>query len=411
MATEAHIPRERLRRIEAVTDTALGQLGVEEMLVELLDRVRDLLDVDTAAVLLLDPSEQYLVATAARGIEEEVRQGVRIPLGKGFAGRIAADREPVILDKVDHSNVLNPILREKGIHSLLGVPLMSGGEAIGVLHVGTLAARLFTREDAVLLQLAGDRVALAIQARQIAVSRAAATTLQRSLLPAKLPVVPGLEFATRYVPGEGGEVGGDWYDVFDVPTGHVYVVVGDVAGRGMAAAVAMARIRTALRAYALQTDDPANLLARLDAHVQHFEPGVMATVLCAVMSPSHDGLLASCAGHPPPATTSPDRPAELVDLPPDLPLGVDPARPRRNTGISLPPAHGLFLYTDGLIERRGLSPDVGMERVCRALCPGPADAVCGKVMHELLGSDRTDDDVAVLMLSRLPAGSAEPLIE
>jgi serine phosphatase RsbU (regulator of sigma subunit) len=411
MATEARIPRERLRRIEAVTDRELGQLGVEEMLVELLDRVRDLLDVDTAAVLLLDPSEQYLVATAARGIEEEVRQGVRIPLGKGFAGRIAAQREPVILETVDHSNVLNPILREKGIRSLLGVPLLSGGEVIGVLHVGSLTLRRFTREDAVLLQLAGDRVALAIQARQIQVSRAAAATLQRSLLPERLPVVPGLEFAARYAPGGGGEVGGDWYDVFDVPSGHIFVVVGDVAGRGMAAAVTMARIRTALRAYALQTDEPADLLALLDVHVRYFEPGIMATVLCAVMPPSHDQVLASCAGHPPPISTSPEGAAELVDLPPDLPLGIDPTRLRRATPIPLAPGHGLFLYTDGLIERRGLSLDVGIERLCNALCPGPADAVCGKVMFELLSSDRADDDVAVLMLSRLPMGGTEPLIE
>jgi len=401
MATDAQVPRERLRRIEAVTDTALGQLGVEELLVELLDRVRELLDVDTAAVLLLDPSGQYLVATAACGLEEEVRQGVRIPLGKGFAGRIAASKEPVILEHVDHSNVLNPILRDKGICSLLGVPLLSGGEVIGVLHVGSLFVRRFTREETELLQLAGDRVALATQARQIQVSRAAATTLQRSLLPAKLPDVPGLEFATRYAPGGGGEVGGDWYDVFDLPSGHIYVVVGDVVGRGMAAAVAMGRLRTALRAYALQTTDPADLLRRLDAHVRQFETGIMATVLCAVIPPSHDSLLASCAGHPPPVTTSPDAPAEVVDLPPDLPLGVDSSYPRRVTSIPLAPGHGLFLYTDGLIERRGLSLDVGIRRLCLALCPGPADAICGKVMFELLGADQPDDDVAVLMLSRL----------
>ncbi len=110
MATDGPVPRDRLRRIEAVTDTALGHLGVEEMLVELLDRVRELLEVDTAAVLLLDASGQYLVATAARGVEEEVRQGVRIPLGKGFAGRIGALKEPVALEHVDHTNVLNPIL-------------------------------------------------------------------------------------------------------------------------------------------------------------------------------------------------------------------------------------------------------------------------------------------------------------
>src|SRR5919204_1006619 len=113
---------ERLRRIESVTDAALARLDVEDLLVELLDRVRELLTVDTAAVLLLDFASQQLVATAARGIEEEVRQGVRIPLGKGFAGRIAAEKRPVIVQRVDHTRVLNPILLERGIQSLLGVP-------------------------------------------------------------------------------------------------------------------------------------------------------------------------------------------------------------------------------------------------------------------------------------------------
>jgi sigma-B regulation protein RsbU (phosphoserine phosphatase) len=402
--------RDRLRRIEAVTDTALGHLGLEELLVELLDRVRDLMAVDTAAVLLLDPSEQYLVATAARGIEEEVRQGVRIPLGRGFAGRIAGQKQPVFLEKVDHSNVLNPILREKGIRSLLGVPLLSGGEVIGVLHVGSLTTRRFTQEDTELLRLAADRVALATQARQVRVTQAAAGALQRSLLPAKLPVVPGLEFAARYVPGGGGEVGGDWYDVFELPSGHVCVVVGDVVGRGLAAAATMGRLRAVLRAHALQTDDPAVLLQRLDEHVRHFEDGAMATVLCVVLSPRHDVAVVSTAGHPPPAATSPAASAEVVDLPPDPPVGVDAPVPRRSTALPLPPGHGLFLFTDGLIERRGLSLDVGLDRLCRALHAGPADAVCGKVMFELLGSDQAADDVAVLMLSRLVAPGTEPLL-
>jgi serine phosphatase RsbU (regulator of sigma subunit) len=393
--------QERLRRIEAVTDTALGNLGVEEMLVELLDRVRELMTVDTAAVLLLDPSSRYLVATAARGLEEEVSQGVRIPLGKGFAGRVAARKQPVILERVDHSNVLNPILREKGIRSLLGVPLMSGGEVLGVLHVGTLSERRFTQEDVELLRLAGDRVALATQARLVQVTRATAAALQRTLLPAELPTVPGLEFATRYVPGGGGEVGGDWYDVFDLPSGRICVVVGDVAGRGLAAATTMGRLRAVLRACALQTDDPAELLRLLDLHMRHFEPKAMATVLCAVLGPLHDHLLVSCAGHPPPVSTSPDEPARVVDLPADLPLGVDPAHPRRTTRLPLAPGHGVFLYTDGLIERRGVSLDVGLARLCAAFRPGPADMVCGRVMYELLGGDPAADDIAVLMLSRL----------
>jgi phosphoserine phosphatase RsbU/P len=125
------------------------------------------------------------------------------------------------------------------------------------------------------------------------------------------------------------------------------------------------------------------------------------------MSPSHDCLVASSAGHPPPVATPPEGPAHVVDVPPDLPLGVDATHPRRATPIPLPPGHSLFLYTDGLVERRGFSPDVGIERLCAALCPGPADSICGKVMFELLGADPADDDVAVLMMSRLLVDGAE----
>jgi sigma-B regulation protein RsbU (phosphoserine phosphatase) len=156
----------QLRRIESVTDAALAHLNVEDLLVELLDRVRELLEVDTAAVLLLDSSGQQLVATVARGIEAEVRQGIRIPLGKGFAGRIAAEKQPVIIEQVDHTNVLNPVLLEHGICSLLGVPLLSSGTVLGVLHVGTLVPRGFTDDDVSLLQIVADRVAFATQSRR-----------------------------------------------------------------------------------------------------------------------------------------------------------------------------------------------------------------------------------------------------
>jgi phosphoserine phosphatase RsbU/P len=254
---DASPAEELLRRIESVTDTALAQLAVEDLLAELLERVQRLLEVDTAAVLLLDPSGEYLVATAAKGIEASVRQGYRIPLGKGFAGRIAAEKKPVLLEHVNHTNVLNPLLQKRGIRSLLGVPLLSSGHVIGVLHVGTLGERRFTDEDVSLLQIVADRVGFAIQSRRLAIERAAATVLQRSLLPSRLPIVPGLEIAARYVAAEQGGVGGDWYDVFILPSGRLCVVIGDVVGRGLAAADVMGRLRTALRAHALYSADPA----------------------------------------------------------------------------------------------------------------------------------------------------------
>ncbi len=120
VTTGSQLPADRLRRVQALTDIGLTRLGIDELLVEVLGRVRELLAVDTVAVLLLDPSRTHLVATAAQGLEEEIRQGVRIPLGRGFAGRIAAERRAVTIAEVDHSNVLNPILRERGVRSLLG---------------------------------------------------------------------------------------------------------------------------------------------------------------------------------------------------------------------------------------------------------------------------------------------------
>jgi signal transduction histidine kinase len=144
-------------------DAALAHLELEELLAVLLPRIRSILQTDTCAVLLLDPATNELVARAAVGIEEEVEQGVRIPVGRGFAGRVAADRKPVILEDVDHADVVNPILRQKGIKSMLGVPLVAGGEVIGVLHVGVLRKRLFTDDEVELLELVASRVALAIE--------------------------------------------------------------------------------------------------------------------------------------------------------------------------------------------------------------------------------------------------------
>ena len=165
---------DRLPRLQALTDAALAHLDLDELLAALLLRARELLEADTCAVLLLDRETNELVARAAVGLEEEVEQGVRIPVGRGFAGRVAADRKPVILDDVDHADVLNPILRQKGIKSMLGVPLLVGGEVIGVLHVGVLRPLIFTEGDVELLQLAGDRAAIAIShARAYDAERAA----------------------------------------------------------------------------------------------------------------------------------------------------------------------------------------------------------------------------------------------
>ena len=174
MRPQAGSTAEHVRRLQSVTDAALAHLDLDELLGALLERTREILDVDTCAILLLDERTNELVARAALGIEEEVEQGVRIPVGGGFAGRIAAEKRPVILDDVDHAHVLNPILREKGIKSMVGVPLVVEGEVSGVLHVGSLVPRDFRENEVELLQLVADRAAIAIEhARLYEAERAA----------------------------------------------------------------------------------------------------------------------------------------------------------------------------------------------------------------------------------------------
>jgi signal transduction histidine kinase len=151
-----------LARLQVVSDAALAHLSPDDLLDELLARVRDVLSADTCAVLLFDEKTNELVARAAKGLEEEVEQGVRIPIGRGFAGRIAWEQRPVVIDDVDHSYVLNPILREKGVKSLLGAPLITNGRILGVIHVGTLKHRTFSASDVELLQVVAQRVALGL---------------------------------------------------------------------------------------------------------------------------------------------------------------------------------------------------------------------------------------------------------
>ncbi|HEV3226612.1 MAG TPA: SpoIIE family protein phosphatase [Acidimicrobiales bacterium] len=400
---------DRLRDIQAVTDAALAHLDVEDLLAVLLDRVREILRVDTSAVLLVETNADYLVATAARGIEEEVVQGVRIPLGRGFAGRIAAEKRAVIIDHVDHTTVMNPILRDRGIKSMLGVPLLSGGEVLGVLHVGTLHKREFTAEDVDLLQLVADRIALATRARLSETERSAALALQHSLLPGRLPLVSGIEFGARYVPGEAEGVGGDWYDVFALSSGELCVVMGDVVGRGLRAAVVMGRLRSTLRAYALTTTDPAKILSLVDRKLQHFEPGEMATVLLAVFDLNHGRLLVSAAGHLPPILAGPDGSSTLLELPIDPPVGVPHIRPRHTTDLPLPTDAVLCLYTDGLVERRRISLDDRIEILRAVIKVEDPETVCASVMGALVGAAAPADDVALLVVRFGGASPDSPL--
>ncbi|WP_410573450.1 PP2C family protein-serine/threonine phosphatase [Amycolatopsis sp. cmx-4-61] len=398
----------RLQQLEAILGAPAAHLGLAELLAETLQRLREVMEVDTATVLRYQHSGRQLVAFAAAGIEEEVHQGVRVPVGSGFAGRVALERAPVILDHVDETNVVNSLLWERGLHSMLGVPMLAGSELVGVLHIGSEELRQFGEPEVATMQLVADRLAMAIQLEAQEENRTATMALQRSLLPSSLPEVSGLDFGARYVPGAETGLGGDWYDLFSLPGDRLGVVMGDVSGHGLDAAVIMGRLRSALRAYALDSESPAEVLAKLDRKANHFEHGAMATVAYGIIGPDREALTLSLAGHLPPVFAGPGEAGRLVDSPPDPPIGLTIGVPeRRTTVIELPEDAVLVFYTDGLVERRDRPVDVGMQQLADTLRAGDPERVCAQVMAAMIGNRPAQDDVAVLAIRRhgVPAGA------
>src|SRR5439155_3807527 len=146
-------------QVQIVTEVALAHLSLDKLLAELLDRVRDAMDVDTVVVLLVEENND-LVAWAAKGVELDVK--IRVPMGAGFAGRVAERKTPIAIDDIEKADLHTPFLRDHGVKSLLGVPLLIEGRVVGVIHVGRLAVRPFTNGDTRLLEMVAFRVALAI---------------------------------------------------------------------------------------------------------------------------------------------------------------------------------------------------------------------------------------------------------
>ncbi|HZO77345.1 MAG TPA: SpoIIE family protein phosphatase [Solirubrobacteraceae bacterium] len=399
-------PADQLRDLVRLSDPALSELEFTRLLDELLIRVRDLLGVDTAAILLLDEARQELVARAAKGIEEEVEQGVRIPIGRGFAGRIAKERVGIFIADVDHADILNPILRQKGIQSLLGVPLIVEGELIGVLHVGSLSPRVFDLRDLAVLDLAAARAAPAIERARLldAVEREHrnAVMLQRSLLPPRFGPVQGVTVAARYLPARD-EVGGDWYDMIKLSHGRVGVVIGDVAGHGLGAAALMGQLRTALRAYALDGHRPGHTLRLVDYFATSLDEEVMASAALAVVDPDKGTATFASAGHLPPILVSADGKARAIEVPLAPPLGAFGFKDCPEHELPLGPGEMMLLYTDGLIERRGVSIWSSIETLVASIsgAQGPEDA-CLMVMDRLVPQRGPADDVAVIAVQNDP---------
>jgi len=233
-----------------------------------------------------------------------------------------------------------------------------------------------------------------------AAHRSAADLLQQSLLPARMPSVDGVQLAGRSLPGELGQhVGGDWYDVFNLPTGELGLVVGDVVGHDLAAATAMGQLRNALRAYALDDFSPARVLTRLNRAADLLDVVELATCIYAILDPRTLTVRWSSAGHFPPLVADEAGTADLAAVDPGPPLGALPDPTYFDSVLQLSSGDALVLYTDGLVERRGEAIDAGLEHL--AAIRGPhdsAEAMCDLLVSSLLGDRPRGDDVTLLVV-------------
>jgi anti-sigma regulatory factor (Ser/Thr protein kinase) len=237
-------------------------------------------------------------------------------------------------------------------------------------------------------------------AHEVEEERLLAATLQRSLLRERLPVVPGLRTAARYLPGSSeAEVGGDWYDLFPLRDGRVGMAIGDVVGKGIAAAARMAHLQNAVRAYALEGLRPSLVLERTNAFALELEGGVMATLLFAILDPDAGTLRFTSAGHPPPLVLT-GAGAAYAEGPPGSPVGAVSLASYHESVAPIPPGSTILLYTDGLVERSNVALDEGLERLRTAIgdASHEPDELCRSLPELVLGRPPTDDTALLAVL-------------
>ena len=289
------------------------------------------------------------------------------------------------------------------LRSALTVPLVARGRVLGVITwVSAESERIYSEDDLALAEDLAKRAAIAIDNAELhSETLAAAMQLQRAVLPDEMPHVPGWEIAHYYSPSGRTEVGGDFYDTVSLGDGRLALFVGDVMGRGVDAAAAMAQMRAAVRAYTAIDPTPANVLSKLDLMFAQYPTDQLVTLVYLLVDPARDEVVVSNAGHPPPVLLRADRSVEQLPLADGCPLGVVPQE-RQQTAFPFRSGDTVVAFTDGLIERRDEDISAGQDRVCRSLpmlASSDLSAALDKLV-EVLRDPSRDDDVAAVAARR-----------
>ncbi|GLZ53897.1 SpoIIE family protein phosphatase [Actinomycetospora sp. NBRC 106378] len=302
------------------------------------------------------------------------------------------------------------LMRARGMRKVVTVPLIAAGNVVGALAVGRdVLGRLDAGERTTLLALAEPCAVALDRARLFRAEHEIAQTLQRSLLPQALPEVARLPVAVRYLPGAvGTSAGGDWYDVVEVGSHHVAVVVGDVVGQGTAAAAVMGQLRTALSGYLLAGHGPGPALDLLDGLVARVPGARASTAICVLVDTDSGEVRWARAGHLPALLVDGAGPRLLTDAAghgPLLGLAQESRVPRTEGVVTIADGDDLVLYTDGLVERRGESLDEGLDRLVAvaAARPDVAPEPTATYLLDALAPSEAIDDVAVVVLRLAPS--------
>ncbi|MER7503471.1 SpoIIE family protein phosphatase [Nonomuraea pusilla] len=417
----------RTARLQGAMAILAEALTVEQVVQVIIDVGRTALAADRSAVALLDTDRAALKLINGEGIPEASgASGEEIPLASTSVMTMAVNsRRPVFAESPDSlkaqlleaggdEEVLANYLANSDERAWVGLPLLAAGRALGALRFSFTRPQKISQEDGVFLEALAGQCALAVErATLFEREHRTAETLQRSLLPDRLPVVKGLVLAQRFRSGSRHvQVGGDWYDAFVLQDGRVAAVVGDVMGKGVKAAAGMGRIRNAMRALALTNPPPAAVLTGLDRVFEATEEEEQVTTLAyMVVEPvTGEGTLAM-AGHPPPVLVSPQGTAILCDAEPGTPLGWPTSR--RQFRFVVPPGHTAVLYSDGLVENRKRGLDAGLADLCNVVTEAPPEVVSSPHMlldflvDRMLSGYEQDDDVTALAIHVPPVTKSD----
>jgi anti-anti-sigma factor len=410
----------RLALLQRATAELSAATTPVEVAVAAAEHIRQLTGPESrVAVYELDASHRALVAlTISGGSEESHRLWSGIPLSAPLiAARAVLDRRPMwIEDFTRHPYTEQQLptelvasMKAYGLAANVALPLSVAGRVVGVIALGFSTVQRFPADERAMLLAVAEQCAQALdRARLYRAEQGIAETLQRSLLPARLPDLQRLALAAHYLPGaEGTSAGGDWYDVVHLEDDTVAIAVGDVVGQGPAAAAVMGQLRSALSTALLQGCSPAEALELLDRFAARLPGALASTAACLIVDAPAGTVRWARAGHLPPLLVTPDGQGRFLDgTGSGTVLGAPGRRPYTEGSTAIEPGSTLLLYTDGLAERRGELLDDGLARVrevaARHARSDPA-RLTARLLTEVLADTDQPDDVAVIAARVLPA--------